>query len=201
MHSGSQAARLTRAVNARAFAVGRDVVFGAGQYAPDTKEKAQLLAHELTHVVQQGRSTGPAVLRRYEYGSGTPPEPTYVEVPDDERSRVEDGMRIVTRIVINPNRYRRCHRAFQNDCPSPGTHELIDRFNAAVIWKETDTDPEFRFGSSVPPDHIAYTDESWRWGRWTIAATAMHEFVHRCGFDNEDRIERIVGICGLPGTP
>lgn len=53
VHSGSRAEQLTRAVNARAFTVGRDVVFGARQYAPETNIGQRLLAHELTHVVQQ----------------------------------------------------------------------------------------------------------------------------------------------------
>ena len=42
-----------RAVSARAYTVGRDVVFGAGQYAPRTTTGRQLLAHELTHTLQQ----------------------------------------------------------------------------------------------------------------------------------------------------
>jgi hypothetical protein len=48
-----------QAVGALAYTVGRDIVFGEGQYAPDTREGQRLLAHELTHVVQQnatGRS-------------------------------------------------------------------------------------------------------------------------------------------------
>jgi len=43
----------TRAVNALAYTVGRDIVFGAGQYAPTTPTGKKLLAHELTHVLQQ----------------------------------------------------------------------------------------------------------------------------------------------------
>jgi len=54
LHTDSQAAESARAVNALAYTVGRDVVFGAGQYHPQTQEGRQLLAHELTHVVQQG---------------------------------------------------------------------------------------------------------------------------------------------------
>jgi hypothetical protein len=46
-------AKAARAVNARAFTVGRDVVFGAGHYASGTSEGQKLMAHELTHVVQQ----------------------------------------------------------------------------------------------------------------------------------------------------
>jgi len=41
-------------VNARAYTVGRDVVFGAAEYSPDSAAGKSLLAHELTHVVQQG---------------------------------------------------------------------------------------------------------------------------------------------------
>ena len=51
IHTDARAA--ASAVNARAFTVGRDVVFGAGQYVPGTVEGKHLIAHELTHVVQQ----------------------------------------------------------------------------------------------------------------------------------------------------
>lgn len=53
VHTGFQASKVARALNARAFTMGRDIVFGAGQYAPGTATGKRLLAHELTHVVQQ----------------------------------------------------------------------------------------------------------------------------------------------------
>lgn len=53
VHTGARAALAARAVNALAYTVGRDIVFGAGQYAPGTSGGRRLLAHELTHVVQQ----------------------------------------------------------------------------------------------------------------------------------------------------
>ena len=52
VHSDARAAHVARSVNARAFTLGRDVVFGAGQYASGASEGRRLLAHELTHVVQ-----------------------------------------------------------------------------------------------------------------------------------------------------
>lgn len=52
-HTDAKAAESARAVNALAYTVGRGVVFGAGQYVPTTAEGRKLLAHELTHVVQQ----------------------------------------------------------------------------------------------------------------------------------------------------
>lgn len=57
VHTDETAAASARQVNARAYTVGRDVVFGAGQYAPHTAPGRKLLAHELAHVVQQ-RSAG-----------------------------------------------------------------------------------------------------------------------------------------------
>ncbi|MCX9028612.1 MAG: DUF4157 domain-containing protein [Candidatus Methanoperedens sp.] len=53
IHTDHHAHDLARSVNAQAFTVGRDIVFGAGHYAPDTGRGKHLIAHELTHVVQQ----------------------------------------------------------------------------------------------------------------------------------------------------
>jgi hypothetical protein len=53
VHTGRRAADTARALNARAFTVGRDVVFGKGQCAPGEDAGRQLMAHELAHVVQQ----------------------------------------------------------------------------------------------------------------------------------------------------
>lgn len=55
VHTDARAAESARAVNALAYTVGRHVVFGTEQYAPGTSEGRSLLAHELTHVVQQSR--------------------------------------------------------------------------------------------------------------------------------------------------
>jgi len=58
VHAGTQAAEAARAVNARAFTAGRDVVFGEGEYKPETNAGRRLLAHELTHVMQQRGNQG-----------------------------------------------------------------------------------------------------------------------------------------------
>ncbi len=63
VHTDARAAESARSVSALAYTVGRDVVFGAGQYAPTTARGLGLLAHELAHVVQQGSpSEAPADL-------------------------------------------------------------------------------------------------------------------------------------------
>ena len=53
IHTGMEAGRMARAFRARAFALGSDVVFGSGQYQPATPAGRWLIAHELTHVLQQ----------------------------------------------------------------------------------------------------------------------------------------------------
>ena len=54
VHIDAQAAESAQAVGARAYTVGQDIAFARDQYQPYTVAGAELLAHELTHVVQQG---------------------------------------------------------------------------------------------------------------------------------------------------
>jgi hypothetical protein len=70
VHTDADASASARAVHAQAYTVGQDVVFDAGKYAPGTVSGQRLLAHELTHVIQQesrnlpGTSGGGAVRRQ-----------------------------------------------------------------------------------------------------------------------------------------
>lgn len=58
VHTDRRAAASAAALDARAYTVGRQIVFGAGEYQPSTAGGRHLLAHELTHVVQQGAAPG-----------------------------------------------------------------------------------------------------------------------------------------------
>jgi hypothetical protein len=53
VHTGASASDSARSVNAQAYTVGNDIVFQNGTYAPDSDAGRHVLAHELTHVVQQ----------------------------------------------------------------------------------------------------------------------------------------------------
>ena len=75
IHTGATAVEAAQAVNARAFTLGNDVVFNRGEYLPATDSGKRLLAHELTHVIQQGQSMQSSTVRR---------EPTY---PWDEAQK------------------------------------------------------------------------------------------------------------------
>lgn len=56
VHADARAAEAAQSVGAKAFTIGQSTVFGRGQYAPETNRGKQLLAHELTHVIQQSGS-------------------------------------------------------------------------------------------------------------------------------------------------
>jgi hypothetical protein len=78
VHAESEAARSARGIGARAYAIGDDVVFSQGQYAPHSLVGLRLLAHELAHTVQQSahghaaaRNTGRARSEEQEAESAT----------------------------------------------------------------------------------------------------------------------------------
>jgi hypothetical protein len=62
VHSGAAAEQSAQDVNAHAYTVGQNMVFGAGRFAPGTREGRRLIAHELTHVAQQ--NVGMTVVQR-----------------------------------------------------------------------------------------------------------------------------------------
>jgi hypothetical protein len=68
VHTDEQAARSAQAVNARAYTIGRNVVFARSQYSPGNSIGRKLLAHELSHTIQQGqaaRHVSPTLVARH----------------------------------------------------------------------------------------------------------------------------------------
>jgi Domain of unknown function (DUF4157) len=65
VHADAKAAESALAVSALAYTAGRNVVFSAGRYEPNTSAGRKLLAHELVHIVQQGTGTAAGMLRRH----------------------------------------------------------------------------------------------------------------------------------------
>lgn len=79
IHTGGDSAGAANKLNARAFTVGSDVHFNAGEFNPGSKEGTKLLAHELTHVVQQGATSASGVQAKLTVGA-----------PDDEYEQEAD---------------------------------------------------------------------------------------------------------------
>lgn len=95
VHNDPLSAELCQELNARAFTVGDDIYFAPGEYAPETDSGLELLAHELTHVVQQnGAIPQPSRLARQPTaaaaGSATPAATD--EPPDPDRYDGPEGI-------------------------------------------------------------------------------------------------------------
>jgi hypothetical protein len=108
VHTDMKAAESARALNALAYTVGPDVVFGSGQYAPQSSEGQRLLAHELTHVLQQ-QGTANTVAASSELRVSNPSDPSEREA-DRSASQVMSGQPsypIHSSAVAQPNRLQR----------------------------------------------------------------------------------------------
>jgi len=90
VHDDPQAHDSARAVDAAAYTVGPHVVFGAGRLQPGTAAGRRLLAHELSHVLQQTATTTPALRRQP--GGGGKPAPTRIK---EVRVKQEAPQRVI----------------------------------------------------------------------------------------------------------
>ena len=135
IHTDSRAAESARAVNALAYTVGRDIAFAPGRFAPATTEGRRLLAHELTHTLQQPhRSSLGAVQTKLGVGD---PGDTYEREADRVASRI---MRMPD--PAGPARQRRCA-----ECAKTSEPPLLN----APLERRPRSSPHFR--SSVRSPH------------------------------------------------
>lgn len=94
LHTDAQAAQSAREINAAAYTVGDDVVFGPGRHTPDTDDGRHLLAHELTHVIQQrGKREHSSLLQRQVESHGTtgPNSSPVVKEEPNKEGKLHDG--------------------------------------------------------------------------------------------------------------
>ena len=82
IHTGPHADAAAAGVRARAFTIGRDVVFARDQFAPRSAGGATLLAHELTHVVQQAGAREPSRLQRQSAPTDVPASAVFRDAPN-----------------------------------------------------------------------------------------------------------------------
>ena len=107
IHTDMRAAKSARLVNASAYTVGQDIVFGLDQYLPRTKEGQRLIAHELSHVIQQSR-------RGHLFSYGTIHDNTLEQAANDADSDFVYGSGLIKvkgtstfRLARQPLAYRR----------------------------------------------------------------------------------------------
>jgi len=195
VHTGPQAQRAAKALGARAFTSGRDVVFGRGEFAPHSHRGGRLMAHELTHVLQQrgGARTktqgpvssappNPASLQRWSLGgTPVPAGANWQEVPDgtgggvDHRTRLGEAHSIVSNLLSST----RCQNYFRDHCENGTQSSLRDAFNAARVYHIAAGGNLFG-QNQLGTGNIAYNRKAYQQGKWFLAATLLHELFHVC---------------------
>lgn len=202
VHTGARADDAARTLNARAFTVGRHLVFSRGAYEPRSDSGKALLAHELAHTVQQEGSTRPLV-QRISYGRGSPPSFTpeggepldVIPVPDEERARMDDVIEQIREVAENPEGYPQCHQFFADNCPSGSESALADAFHAASLWRIRGRTGNALAWGKVSGTDIAYTQAGWDTSDRNLARTLVHELMHNCGIHGDEHY--LADVAGL----
>lgn len=111
VHTDVKAAESARALNARAYTVGHDIVFGEGRYHPATTEGRRVLAHEIVHTVQQSLSQ-PHSAPRLEDGGH----------PHEAEAR-DNANRLCNSVPASPVRHSLSYPSVQRDIEIAGLEE------------------------------------------------------------------------------
>lgn len=136
IHADAEEAAI--AVDARAYTVGKDVVFGKGEYAPGTIEGQRLIAHELTHVVQQADGVIAGIQRK--------PLSRNIFPQGRTNYRFDTGQ-ITMEDLSNPDIIMRLHsmtrgelRAYRASVMDPDVQGYIGRLLAPQPMAQVETD-------------------------------------------------------------
>ncbi|MEW4922925.1 DUF4157 domain-containing protein [Algibacter sp. 2305UL17-15] len=194
IHTDNNAVQMNKQLHAQAFTHGNDIYFNKGKYNPSSNDGKHLLAHELTHTIQQKGMIHKSI-QKFSYGSGSAPHADYSAVPKKEKARIDKAMAIVKKIVDNPDKFPVCHNFFKNNTPGGSSKTLKEIYNRMKVWFDKDNSV---YGSSIVPNDLAYTSETWRWGRWSLAGMFIHEMMHLAGQDNEATNDLATKKCRLP---
>ena len=135
IHSDAQAAVSARVMNAQAYTVGSNVVFGAGRYAPDAHGGKRLIAHELSHVVQQQNTPG-TLPRNLRIGS-----------PSDSAELAADA---ASRAVMQPENI-----PYRSLAPQIRHHLISSLLPSAIIQRAVET-----WGGEFDTDIFEFTKKT-----------------------------------------
>ncbi len=194
IHTGNQAQEMNQSIRAKAFTHGSDIYFNKGQYNPSSNQGKKLLAHELTHVVQQRgaaiqKKPDSSMIQLMRLGQGNPPTQFNQfngrTVPADEQDRVNEAIDKIREVVNDPDQYSSCHHYFRDECPTQGRNSLPQMFNNAILWRADN--PGAHAFTWANYNHIAYTESGYNSGATGLARTLVHELLHNCGITGNDR--------------
>jgi len=148
VHTDARADGLNRSLNAQAFTTGNHIFVRGGSYQPQTHQGQQLLAHELTHVIQQSNLRKRQEVAKHTLNSF--PQKSFAPVPlnfssssqerqiqrsprDDAKALGKGGLKVLGGIIASP---------------AVSAHEAFKRRDPSISWKERYKDKKI-FGSKI----------------------------------------------------
>ena len=149
VHTDAPSAGLAHDLHARSFTVGSHIVFGAGQYQTATMAGKRLLAHELTHVVQQREQVSPSTIGLLQMQADMVTfEPEVIKVSAAEKSQLlrkagwqqRDVIMVIKDFKGEPLRGHRVFAEFKG--PNGTLTEAADVQGGSVIWSNIWLKPE-----------------------------------------------------------
>ncbi|OPX86531.1 MAG: hypothetical protein A4E53_02964 [Pelotomaculum sp. PtaB.Bin104] len=189
IHTDSFAGKTAHDLRAEAFTIGHDVFFNSGRFNPQTTQGKQLMAHELTHVVQQTSGISRKKIQFWSYGAGSVAgNPDFLPVPNNHRPRVNEAMKIIE----DKMKVRRCNDYFTNNTTTGETGQQI--LNRARIW-EYATEGSLGVTAFLGSSDVSYDAYVYRMGKWDIASTLLHEMMHSGGQNDERTCEMAPDQC------
>ena len=165
VHTNERAQESAQAVNALAYTVGDDLVFGAGQYAPFSSGGQKLLAHELAHVVQQGGGqTSHNGAGRQHVISRAPSDVIARKLPPDLSEEIPDTELHKKRTAIKK-------------------HEDEQRTVIDLMDKARKIQPDSKKGLSNPDNLLRNTVQMFDAGRFRLTVLSPTHYSQQLHFD------------------
>lgn len=168
IHTDSEAAQMNKEIHAQAFTHGKDVYFNSGKFSPESAEGKRLLAHELTHVVQQG---GGDIQRQDEAKGGVLSglRNWWGDItdsrPDEARLDAEEELRDFMAKNFNiENHHPSTGRGLFNASYNPASGQMDINLNLAFDFQHGNpADPQWISSMGGPAAAAAFPAASFQW--------------------------------------
>lgn len=154
VHTGSKSEELNNEIGAKAFTVGNDIHFNANEYNPGTRSGDELIAHELTHTVQQGGSTGMQHIQRDDDVVDGPKRP-HAEGTFDKATMTytvptkKEGWPLTKQYYVdNPT------EKAEKDIAMPGSDHEYDTYYSIAQRLNVNLDALMKANGSIPAHNI-----------------------------------------------
>ncbi|HZY35744.1 MAG TPA: DUF4157 domain-containing protein [Mucilaginibacter sp.] len=167
LHTDSVAAKSAQSINALAYTAGNSIVFNQGQYSPETQSGQRLMAHELTHVVQQKGANNHNIQRKIEVPAGTELDTLEIKSTKSGNTytcpsvvKTSTFYEIYTSMLVSPRIFKLAGKTNEEIFQNLKKH--IDARNGIIVFASK---KKYTFGAGgqfkMNPKYFVWNDKTW----------------------------------------